>query len=402
MTTATSGTFARLTRTEQESRLDPAELRQLIGLTDYDASKDPFPVVALDASVFVCGNASHSAYYYELALGMDLEAYSGPETGNTDHRAYVLRSGSARFVLKGASHPGSSLIEHHRVHGDGVIDHALEVADVNRCVAHARSVGVAILEEAHDVSDEHGTVRTATIAAFADTVHSLVDRSRYNGPYLPGYVARRRSRKADPAHNTFIAVDHVAAAVEPGRLQHWVAHYKKLMGFTNMSETIEDSDNQEYFAQHNAAVTSGSGRVKFAFSEPAEAKKRSGIDVFLKGYGSAGTQHFAVATRDIVATAVALRAQGVQLLDPPDSYYDDPELRARLADVRLPIDELRKHRILVDRDGEGYLLQVFTGPNGDRPTVFMEWLERHGSMGFGKGNFVALADAATRQQAMKP
>lgn len=396
-TTTTGGLSARLTRAEQEASLKLDELRQLVGLTDHDASEDPFPVVALDASVLVCGNASQSAYYYELALGMDLEAYSGPETGNTDHRAYVLRSGSARLVLKGPSHAGSPLVEHHRAHGDGVVDHSLEVTDVDRCVGHARSAGVAVLQEPQDLSDEHGTVRTATIAAFGDTVHTLVDRSRYGGPYLPGYVARRRARATDAARNTFIAVDHVAAAVEAGRLQYWVAHYQKLMGFTDLSETILDSDDQEYFAQRQRGVSSKNGRVKIIFSEPAEAKKRSGIDVFLNGYGSAGTQHFALASRDIVATAVALRAQGIQLLDPPDSYYDDPQLRARLGDVRLSVDELRKHRILVDRQGEGYILQVFTAPNGDRPTMFMEWLERHGSMGLGKGNFVALADAAKRQ-----
>lgn len=398
-TTTTGGTPARLTRAEQEGGLHPEELQQLIGLTDHDASSDPFPVVALDASVLVCGNASHSAYYHELALGMELEAYSGPETGNTDHRAYVLRSGSARLVLKGACHAGSSLVEHHRVHGDGVIDHSLEVIDVDRCVEHARRVGATVLQEPHELRDEHGIVRTATIAGFGDTVHSLIDRSGYHGPYLPGYVARRRARAADPARNTFIAVDHVAAAVEAGHLEHWVAHYQKLMGFESLSETILDSDDQEYFAQRQRGVSSRNGRVKIIFSEPAVAKtKRSGIDVFLNAYGGAGTQHFAMATRDIIATAVALRAQGVQLLDPPDSYYDDPELGARLREVRLSVDELRRNRVLVDRQGDGYILQVFTAPHGDRPTMFMEWLERHGSMGLGKGNFVALADAARRQQ----
>ena len=397
-----SDASALLTRAEQESKLSADQLRQLVGFTEHNASDDPFPVIAMDAGVFACGNASQSTYYYELGLGMELEAYSGPETGNTDHRAYVLRSGAARFVLKGAMHAGSPLAEHHRAHGDGVFDVSLEVADVDRCVAHARSQGVAILEEPHDISDAHGTVRTATIAAFGDTRHSLIDRSRYTGPYLPGYVARRRARPADPARQTFVFIDHVSAAVEAGRVNHWVEHYRTLMGFRDMSETILDTDDLEYFAQRQRAVTSSNGRVKFAFCEPAKAKKPSGIDVFLKAYGGAGTQHFALATSDMVATTVALRAQGIELLDPPDSYYDDTELRERLEAVRLPVEELKKHRILVDRDGDDYLLQVFIKPNGDRPTLFMEWIERRGFLGLGKGNFIALTNAAERQKARGP
>lgn len=386
----------RLTRLEQQSDLAAAELSRLIGLTPHDESSDAFPVVALDAAVFACGNASQSTYYYELAFGMELEAYSGPETGNTDHRAYVLRAGSARFVLKGAATAESPLADHHRAHGDGVIDLSLEVSDVDRCVEHARSQGVEILEEPHDVSDEHGTVRLATIAAYGDTRHTLVDRSAYDGPYLPGYVARTRER--DAARPTFLAIDHCVAAVEPGRMDEWVTRYSNVLGFAHMAETILDDDNLEDFALQSKAVSSGNGRVKIAFNEPVEVEKLSGIDVFLRGYGGPGTQHFALATRDIVASAVALRAAGIELLDPPDSYYDDPELRERLADVRLSVEELKEHRILVDRDDDGYLLQVFTRPNGDRPTVFMEWLERHGSLGFGKGNFRAVAVSADKQR----
>ena len=193
----------------------------------------------------------------------------------------------------------------------------------------------------------------------------------------------------------------MAVAVEAGGVSRWTDHYRRLMGFGDMAESILDTDDLEVFAQRQKAVSSPNGRVKFGFSEPAVARKRSGIDVFLQGYGGAGTQHFALATSDIVATAVALRARGVELLDPPDSYYDDPELMARLGDVRLSVAELKAHRILVDRDGDSYILQVFTRPNGDRPTLFMEWIERRGFLGFGKGNFTALTRAAVRQAAGK-
>jgi len=386
-----------LTDDERLADLSLEQLKQLVGLVEYDEQADPFPVTGWDAIVWVVGNATQAARFYQLAFGMELVAFSGPETGNRDHCAYVLRSGGVRFVVKGAVHPESPLVAHHHAHGDGVSDIALEVPDVDACVAHARRQGATILDEPHDVSDEHGTVRLAAIAAYGDTRHTLVDRSRYDGPYLPGYVART-STLGRPAKRLFQALDHVVGNVELGQMDEWVDFYNRVMGFTNMAEFIGDDIATDYSALMSKVVASGNHRVKFPLNEPALGKRKSQIDEFLEFYKGPGAQHLALATNDILATVDALRAAGVEFLDTPDSYYEDPELRARIGNVRVPVEELQRRKILVDRDEDGYLLQIFTKPIGDRPTVFFEFIERHGSLGFGKGNFKALFEAIEREQ----
>jgi 4-hydroxyphenylpyruvate dioxygenase len=392
-----------LTSQERLAELDLDQLRQLVGLVEYDAEGDPFPVTGWDAVVWAVGNATQAAAFYQLAFGMELVAYSGPETGNRDHHAFVLRSGAVRFVLKGGVDPASPVLDHHRRHGDGIVDIALEVPDVDRCIRHARAQGATVLEEPHDVSDEHGTVRLAAIATYGETRHTLVDRSRYTGPYLPGYVARTSThRKPEGApKRLFQALDHVVGNVELGRMDEWVAFYHRVMGFTNMAEFIGDDIATEYSALMSKVVASGNHRVKFPLNEPAMSKKRSQIDEYLEFYGGPGAQHLALATNDIVRTVDALRDAGVEFLETPDSYYTDPALRARIGEVRVPIEELQKRGILVDRDEDGYLLQIFTKPIGDRPTVFFELIERHGSLGFGKGNFQALFEAIEREQAKR-
>ncbi len=399
-----------LTSQEQLADLDVDQLRQLVGLVAYDAGRDPFPVTGWDAVVWAVGNATQAALYYQLALGMELVAYSGPETGNRDHHAYVLRSGAVRFVLTGAVSPGSPVADHHRRHGDGITDIALEVPDVDRCVAHARRQGATILAAPHDVSDEHGTVRLASIATYGQTRHGLVDRSRYRGPYLPGYVARRpvRANRAarpegapGPAGTPgryFQALDHVVGNVELGRMDEWVGFYHRVMGFVNMAEFVGDDIATEYSALMSKVVANGNHRVKFPLNEPATGKRKSQIDEYLEFYQGAGAQHVALATNDIITTVDGLRANGVEFLGTPDSYYTDPALRARIGKVRVPVGELQSRGILVDRDEDGYLLQIFTRPIGDRPTVFFELIERHGSLGFGKGNFQALFEAIEREQ----
>ena len=389
-----------LTRDERAADLTPEQLKQLIGLVEYDASSDPFPVTAMDAVCFVVGNATQTANFYQLALGMDLEAYAGPETGVRDRKSYVLRSGSARFVFTGGVSPDSPVLDHHRKHGDGVVDLALEVPDVDKCIDHARSVGATILEEPHDLTDEHGTVRIAAIATYGETRHTLVDRSKYDGPYLPGFVARTTTVKRAEGHpkRLFQAIDHCVGNVELGRMDEWVEFYNKVLGFTNMAEFIGDDIATDYSALMSKVVANGNHRVKFPLNEPAIAKKKSQIDEYLEFYDGAGCQHIALATNDILRTVDILRDNGIEFLDTPDSYYDDPELRERIGKVRVPIEELKKRRILVDRDEDGYLLQIFTKPMGDRPTVFYEFIERHGSLGFGKGNFKALFEAIEREQ----
>ncbi|GAA1401989.1 4-hydroxyphenylpyruvate dioxygenase [Kitasatospora putterlickiae] len=389
-----------LTPEEREAGLDAEQLRRLVGLVEHDQAADPFPVTAQDAVVFVVGNATQTAQFYQVVFGMELVAYSGPETGRRDRKSYVLRSGSCRFVIKGGVSPDSPLLDHHRRHGDGVVDLALEVPDVDKCIEHARAQGATVLEESNDVSDENGTVRRAAIATYGETRHTLIDRSRYTGPYLPGYiVAQSKVRHPEGSpRRLFQALDHAVGNVELGKMDEWVTFYNKVMGFVNMAEFVGDDIATDYSALMSKVVASGNHRVKFPLNEPAIAKKKSQIDEYLEFYTGAGCQHMALATNDILTTVDVLRSRGVEFLNTPDSYYDDPALRERIGKVRVPIEELKSRGILVDRDEDGYLLQIFTKPIGDRPTVFYEFIERHGSLGFGKGNFKALFEAIEREQ----
>jgi 4-hydroxyphenylpyruvate dioxygenase len=403
-TTTTPASHLDLTDQERQAGLDLQQLKQLVGLVEYDEQQDPFPVTGWDALVFVVGNATQTAHYYQSAWGMELVAYTGPEHGVRDHKAFVLKSGSIRFVVKGAVSPDSPLIAHHAKHGDGVVDISLEVPDVDRCIDQARRAGATIVEEPRTVSDEHGSVRIASIATYGETRHTLVQRHvdgvTYAGPYLPGYVpASSTYAKRDGApKRLFQALDHVVGNVELGRMDEWVSFYNRVMGFVNMAEFIGDDIATDYSALMSKVVANGNHRVKFPLNEPAIAARRSQIDEYLEFYGGPGAQHLALATNDILRTVDELRKEGVEFLETPDAYYDDPELRARIGEVRVPIEELKKRKILVDRDEDGYLLQIFTRPLGDRPTVFFEVIERHGSLGFGKGNFKALFESIEREQ----
>ncbi|WP_404352934.1 4-hydroxyphenylpyruvate dioxygenase [Phycicoccus jejuensis] len=403
-TTTTSASRLDLTDQERAAELDLEQLKQLVGLVDYDESTDPFPVTGWDAIVFVVGNATQTAHYYQSAWGMELVGYTGPENGTRDHKAFVLKSGSIRFVVKGAVTPDSPLIEHHAKHGDGVVDISLEVPDVDKCLEQARRAGATVLQEPEDLTDEHGTVRVAAIATYGETRHSLVQRvvdgTTYAGPYLPGYVAASSTfvKRDGAPKRLFQALDHIVGNVELGKMDEWVGFYNKVMGFVNMAEFIGDDIATDYSALMSKVVANGNHRVKFPLNEPAIAKKKSQIDEYLEFYAGPGAQHLALATNDILRTVDELRKEGVEFLDTPDAYYDDPEMRERIGEVRVPIEELKSRKILVDRDEDGYLLQIFTKPLGDRPTVFFEIIERHGSLGFGKGNFKALFESIEREQ----
>jgi 4-hydroxyphenylpyruvate dioxygenase len=390
---------------DDRSTDEAVDVDELIGAVPHDISTDPFPVKGVDHIRFMVGNAKQAAHYYSTAFGMTCMAYRGPEQGFRDHAEYVLTSGSARFVLSGAVHAGAPGAQHVARHSDGVVDIALAVPDVDAAYKHAVEQGATGLDEPHDLTDEHGTVRVAAIAAYGDTRHSLVDRSRYDGPFLPGFVARRPVVDRQPMIDAglqpkrfFQAVDHVVGNVELGQMDRWVEFYRRVMGFTNMAEFVGDDIATDYSALMSKVVASGTRKVKFPLNEPAVSRRRSQIDEYLEFYGGPGAQHIAVATNDILASVDAMRAAGVDFLDTPDSYYDDPELRARIGKVRVPIEELKARKILVDRDEDGYLLQIFTKPVQDRPTVFFELIERHGSLGFGKGNFKALFEAIEREQ----
>ena len=317
---------------------------------------DLFPVKGVDHLRFLVGNAKQAAHYYSTAFGMTCVAYRGPEQGYREHAEYVLVSGSARFLVVGAVHATAPAAEHVARHSDGIQDIALEVPDVDVAYKHAVEAGARGVAEPHDLNDEHGTVRIAAIAAYGDTVHSLVDRSRYDGPFLPGFVSRAPIVDRRPAIEAglqpkryFQAVDHVVGNVELGRMDDWVEFYRRVMGFTNMAEFIGDDIATDYSALMSKVVADGTRKVKFPLNEPAVSRRKSQIDEYLEFYGGPGVQHIALATNDIIRTVDAMRAAGVEFLDTPDSYYEDSELRERIGRVRVPVEELQRRRILVGR-----------------------------------------------------
>jgi 4-hydroxyphenylpyruvate dioxygenase len=362
------------------------------------SAADEFPVTGMDAVVFAVGNARQAAHYYSAAFGMRCVAYRGPETGCRDEAAYVLESGQARFVLRGPVRAGTELARHVAAHGDGVIDLALEVQSAEAAYEYATARGARGLAEPQVTEDEQGKVVLATIATYGDTRHTLVERSSYSGPYLPGYVAAQPI-VAPPAVPLIAAIDHCVGNVELGRMDEWVGFYQRVMGFTNMKEFVGDDIATEYSALMSKVVADGSRTVKFPINEPAAGKKKSQIDEYLEFYGGPGVQHIALTCDDIVATVQAMKAAGVEFLDTPDSYYDT--LGDWAGATRVAVETMRELRILADRDEDGYLLQIFTKPVQDRPTVFFELIERHGSDGFGKGNFKALFEAIEREQARR-
>jgi len=360
------------------------------------ATQDPFPVEAVDHLRFAVGNARQAAHWYATAFGMRVTAYRGPETGSRELAEYVLESGGARFVVCGPVVAGTSVGDHVARHGDGVTDIALRVPDAERAFRTAVERGATPVREPELVEDETGKVVLAAIATYGETVHTLVERSAYTGPFLPGFVAREPL--VTPADKRlFQAVDHVVGNVELGQMDVWVGFYNRVMGFENMKEFVGADIATEYSALMSKVVADGHKKVKFPLNEPAAGKRKSQIDEYLEFYGGPGVQHVALATGDILRTVDEMRARGVDFLETPDSYYDD-ELARRVGEVRAPMEELRSRRILVDRDEDGYLLQIFTKPVQDRPTVFFELIERHGSLGFGKGNFKALFEAIEREQ----
>ena len=361
-------------------------------------AQDTFPVIGMDAVVFAVGNAKQAAHYYSTAFGMRRIAYRGPETGSPDEVTHVLESGRVRFVFRGPARAGTPLGRRVAAHGDGVTDLALEVSSAEDAYDYAVSRGAQGLEAPRLLEDDHGKVVVAAIATYGDTRHTLVERSGYSGAYLPGYVPAPPI-VAPGERGFFTEIDHCVGNVELGRMDDWVDFYHQVMGFTNMKEFVGDDIATEYSALMSKVVADGSRKVKFPLNEPAAGQRKSQIDEYLEFYGGPGVQHIALATDDIVASVRAMTAAGVQFLATPASYYD--ELGSWVGDTRVPTGELRELGILADRDEDGYLLQIFTQPVQDRPTVFFELIERHGSQGFGKGNFKALFEAIEREQARR-
>jgi 4-hydroxyphenylpyruvate dioxygenase len=365
-------------------------------LAEAVQTTDFMPLHGIDHVELWVGNAAHAAYFLTRAYGFTEVAYSGLETGARDRVSHVVEQGRIRFVLTGTLRSDTEIARHHARHGDGVKVIALSVPDVDHAYREATGRGARGVTEPHELTGDGGTVRVADVATYGETIHRFVDRSGYDGPFMPGYQPVERSADADGAEPMFYGIDHIVGNVELGAMEQWVRYYEQVFGMTEMIHFTDEAISTEYSALMSKVVTSGDGRVKFPINEPAEGKRKSQIDEYLEFYEGPGAQHIALSTRDIVGTVDYLQALGVQFLRTPESYYE--EVPERVGEINESIADLKRLGILVDRDDEGYLLQIFTKPIGDRPTIFFEIIERHGARGFGEGNFKALFEAIEREQ----
>jgi 4-hydroxyphenylpyruvate dioxygenase len=368
-----------------------------IAPSPQSVAEDFLPLKGTDHIEFYVGNARQSAYFYRAAFGMSLVAYAGPETGRRDRASYVLQQGKVRFVLTTALRSDSTIAEHVHKHGDGVRAVALWVDDARSAWDETTKRGARSVQEPTVAEDADGRVVTASIAAYGDTIHTFVERKDYSGVFFPGYQKLPPDDVARPVG--LLHVDHVVGNVGWGAMNEWVDFYAKVMGFS-LYQHFDDNDiSTEYSALMSKVMANGNGYVKFPINEPAEGRRKSQIEEYLDFYGGPGVQHMALATNDILATVRKMKEQGVSFLTVPRSYY--AELQDRVGKVDEPVGDLEKLGILVDRDDEGYMLQIFTRPVEDRPTVFYEIIQRKGSRSFGKGNFKALFEAIEREQALR-
>jgi 4-hydroxyphenylpyruvate dioxygenase len=360
-------------------------------------TEDFLPINGTDHIEFYVGNAKQSALFYQYCMGFDLVAYAGPETGVRDRASYVLQQNKIRFVLTTALQTGSEISNHVHKHGDGVKVLALWVDDAKKSFHETTSRGARPVSHPQILKDEFGEVTTASIATYGDTIHTFIERKNYKGPFLPGYKPRKSTYASSSIGLEY--VDHCVGNVELGKMNEWVTFYEKVMGFS-LLVTFDDKDiSTEYSALMSKVVSSGNGYIKFPINEPAEGKKKSQIEEYLDFYNGPGVQHIAIATKDILRTVSELRKRGIEFLYVPDNYYED--VLDRVGKIDEDIKELKKLNILIDRDEEGYLLQIFTKPAQDRPTVFFEIIERNGAKSFGKGNFKALFESIEREQALR-
>jgi 4-hydroxyphenylpyruvate dioxygenase len=360
-------------------------------------TEDFLPILGTDHIEFYVGNARQAAQFYQHCLGFECVAYAGPETGLRDRASYVLQQNKIRFVLTTALRPDSEIAAHVHQHGDGVKVLALWVDDARKSFTETTSRGAVPVHEPKVLKDESGEVVIASIKTYGDTIHTFVERKNYHGPFLPGYKARKSSTTV---HSTGLKyVDHCVGNVELGKMNEWVRFYENVMGF-KLLITFDDNDiSTEYSALMSKVVSNGNGYIKFPINEPAQGKKKSQIEEYLEFYGGAGVQHIAIATDDIVFTVGELRKRGMEFLYVPDTYYED--VMDRVGTINEDLKDLKKLNILIDRDEEGYLLQIFSKPVQDRPTLFFEIIERNGAKSFGKGNFKALFESIEREQALR-
>lgn len=359
--------------------------------------QDAFPINGTDYVEFYVGNAKQASHYYRSAFGFSLVAYRGPETGVRDRASYLMQQGKIRLLFTTSITSDTPIAEHVHKHGDGVRDYALWVDDARLAYETAIARGAIPIQEPQVYTDQDGEVVIAAIGTYGDTIHSLVERRNYRGVFLPGF--RAVTPHYQPADVGLKYIDHCVGNVELGRMNHWVGYYADVLGFRNLI-TFDDTDiNTEYSSLMSKVMANGNDRIKFPINEPASGKKKSQIEEYLDFYGGPGAQHLALATDDILTTVTTLRDRGVEFLSVPTSYYDD--LQARVGKIDEEVDELAKLGILVDRDPDGYLLQIFSKPVEDRPTLFYEIIQRKGATSFGKGNFRALFEAIEREQELR-
>ena len=354
--------------------------------------EDSFPIQGIDYIQFFVGNAKQAAHYYR-ALGFTPVAYMGLETGSRDRVSWVVQQGDVRFVFTGALTPDSAIAEHVRVHGDGVHDVAFRVPDAEEAYRVALQRGATGVQEPEVLEDEHGKIVRAAIATYGETIHSLVSRNDYSGRFFPGFQDVDGTSATDCGIKS---IDHVVGNVELGRMNEWVSFYERIMGFLELRHFSDEEISTEYSALMSKVVWDGEGKIKLPINEPAEGKRKSQIEEYLEYYGTPGVQHIAMTTEDIVATVEAMRSNGIDFLRVPGVYYE--EAKQRVPEIADQIEGLERNGILVDKDEDGYLLQIFSKNVQDRPTVFYEVIERHGAKGFGAGNFKALFEAIEREQ----
>jgi len=353
------------------------------------------PLQGIDYVEFYVGNAKQFAYYLCQGYGFRATAYAGLETGVRDKVSYVVEQGDIRFVVSAGLGPESPIVESVRMHGDGVKDIAFLVDDAGKSYRDAVAHGAVGVADVTEVSDANGTVRCAVIGTYGETVHSFIERRDYSGAFLPGYRPVDTSPFAGVAKG-FLGIDHCVGNVELGKMDYWVRYYEQALGFEQFIHFSDDDINTEYSALMSKVMQNGGGKIKFPINEPAAGKKKSQIQEYLDYYRCPGVQHVALKTNNIIETVTALQARGIEFLEAPDAYYE--ELWNRIGDIDENVKEIEKLNILVDCDEEGYLLQIFSKPLMDRPTFFIEIIQRKGSRGFGNGNFKALFEAIEKEQ----
>ncbi len=360
----------------------------------FDGAEDFLPLNGTDYVELYVGNAKQSAHFYKTAFGFQSEAFSGLETGVKDKVSYVLKQDKIRLVLTTSLVEGGVINEHINKHGDGVKVIALWVDDATQAWKDTTSRGAKSFMEPTREEDEHGHVIRSGIYTYGETVHIFVERSNYNGVFLPGYQKWKSHYNPEPLGLRYI--DHMVGNVDWGDMNKWCEFYAKVMGFAQIISFDDNDISTEFTALMSKVMSNGNGRIKFPINEPAKGKKKSQIEEYIDFYNGAGVQHIAIATNDIVKTVSAMRDRGVEFLYVPDNYYDD--ILEKVGEIDEDIEVLKKHGVLIDRDDEGYLLQLFTKPVVDRPTMFFEIIQRKGAQSFGKGNFKALFEAIEREQ----